>query len=145
MKRIGMFLFSLCLIFLHSNSFAFTDPKVGGTVTLKKGLESKLVPGGVLFVIAKKAGPDSGPGDRSPPIAVIKIERPKFPQAFVITAKNVMIPGTTLQGPLHVVARYSPTGDAMPAPGSIEGLDAKHPSVELGVKDLQIELSVVRP
>ncbi len=121
---------------------AFTDPKVGGLVTLKKGLEKKIVKGGVLFVIAKQAGPDSGPNDRTPPVAVIKIDNPTFPQAFVITQKNVMIAGTEFKGPFHVVARYSPIGDALAKSGSIQGMDPKNPSTELGNKNLNIELSV---
>lgn len=121
---------------------AFTDPKVGGLVTLKKGLEKKIVKGGVLFIYAKQAGPDSGPNDRTPPVAVIKVDNPTFPQAFVITQKNVMIAGTNFKGPFHVIARYSPTGDAMAKSGSIQGMDPKFPSTELGNKNLNIELNV---
>ena len=125
-----------------ASALAFTDPKVGGIVTLKKGLEKKIVKGGVLFVYAKQAGPDSGPNDRTPPVAVIKIDNPTFPQAFVITQKNVMIAGTEFKGPLHVIARYSPVGDAMAKAGSIQGMDPKNPSTDLGNKNLNIELNV---
>lgn len=125
-----------------TNSQAFTDPKVGGLVTIKKGLEKKLVKGGVLFIYAKQAGPDSGPNDRTPPVAVIRVENPTFPQAFVITQKNVMIPGSGFKGPLHVIARYSPIGDAMAKIGSIQGIDPKYPSTDLGNKNLNIELNV---
>lgn len=126
------------------SAFAFSDPKVGGLVTLAKGLEKNIVPGGVLYVFAKKAGPDSGPNDRTPPIAAVKIENPKFPQAFVITPKNVMIQGTEFKGPVHVIARYAPTGDAMSRPGVIDGFDPKFPSTELGNKNLKIELKIVK-
>lgn len=133
-----------CLFFLGLtvNSHAFTDPKVGGMVTLKPSLAKKIVKGGVLFVFAKKAGPDSGPNDRTPPVAVIKIENPSFPQAFVLTQKNAMIAGTPFTGPFHVIARYSPNGDAMRSPGSLEGMDNRFPSAELGNKDLKIELNI---
>ena len=130
----------LVQIILPVCSFAFTDPKVGGTVNLPKALEKSLKPQGVLFVYAKKAGPDSGPNDHQPPLAVIKIASPKFPQAFVITPKNVMIPGTPFEGPLHVIARYAPNGDAMSSPDSLEGIDPKFPVTELGNKNLQIQL-----
>jgi hypothetical protein len=130
----------LSLITLSAN--AYTDPKVGGMVTLKPELAKKIVKGGVLYVFAKKAGPDSGPNDRTPPVAVIKVLNPNFPQAFVITQKDVMIAGTPFSGPLHVVARYSPTGDAMRAPGALEGMDSRFPSVELGNKDLKIDLNI---
>jgi hypothetical protein len=136
-------LIAVIVLMFSVSAFAFIDPKVGGVVTLAKGLEKNIVPGGVLYVFAKKAGPDSGPNDRTPPIAVVKIENPKFPQAFVITPKNVMIQGTEFRGPVHVIARYAPTGDAMSRPGSIDGMDAKFPSTELGNKNLSIELKNV--
>lgn len=132
------------ILMFSVSSFAFSDPKVGGLVTLAKGLEKNIVPGGVLYVFAKKAGPDSGPNDRTPPIAAVKIENPKFPQAFVITPKNVMIQGTEFKGPVHVIARYAPTGDAMSRPGVIDGFDPKFPSTELGNKNLNIELKIVK-
>lgn len=136
-------LISLALLSMISFSAnAFTDAKVGGLVTLKPEFAKKIVKGGVLYVFAKKAGPDSGPNDRTPPVAVVKIANPSFPQAFVITQKNVMIAGTPFTGPLHVIARYSPSGDAMRAPGSLEGMDNRFPSVELGNKDLKIDLNI---
>lgn len=134
---------SIFLLMVSVSAFAFNDPKVGGSITLAKGLEKNIVHGGVLYVFAKKAGPDSGPNDRTPPIAVVRIENPKFPQAFVITPKNVMIQGSEFKGPVHVIARYSPTGDAMSRPGVIEGMDPKFPSTELGNKNLNIELKVL--
>lgn len=136
-------LFILLTLLISVNAMAFIDPKVGGTVTLAKGLEKNLTKTGVLYVFAKKAGPDSNPGDRTPPIAVIKIENPKFPQAFVISGKNVMMEGSTLAGPLHVIARYSLSGDALDKKGAIEGFDPKFPSTEVGNKNLNIELKTV--
>lgn len=133
----------ILLGFLSLNAFGFDDPKVGGVVTLGKGLEKNLTKTGVLYIFAKKAGPDSGPNDRTPPIAVIRVEHPKFPQAFVITPKNVMVAGTSFEGPVHVIARYSPTGDALVKSGAIEGIDPKFPSTELGNKNLTIELKVL--
>lgn len=127
---------------ISTSAFAYNDPKVGGIVTLKPAFAKKIVKGGVLYVFAKQAGPDSGPNDRTPPVAVIKIENPTFPQAFVLTQKNTMIAGTPFTGPFHVVARYSPNGDAMRAPGALEGMDNRHPSVNLGNKDLKIELNI---
>lgn len=136
-------LFVLVSLVLSVNALAFIDPKVGGTVTLAKNLEKNLTKNGVLYVFAKQAGPDSNPGDRTPPVAVIRIENPKFPQAFVISGKNVMIPGASLTGPLHVIARYSLSGDALDKKGAIEGFDPKFPSTEIGNKNLNIELKTV--
>lgn len=136
-------LFVMLSMILSVNALAFIDPKVGGTVILAKGLEKNLTAKGVLYVFAKQAGPDSNPGDRTPPVAVIKIENPKFPQAFVISGKNVMMEGGVLRGPLHVIARYSLSGDALDKKGAIEGFDSKFPSTEIGNKDLKIELKTV--
>jgi len=134
------------VVFLAIASFGalgFDDPKVGGTVALSKELEKSLNPNGVLFIIAKKAGPDSNPGDHSPPVAVLKIEHPKFPQAFVLTPRNVMMAGTEFTGPLHVIARYSQSGDALDKKGALEGFDAKFPSAEMGNKNLKIVLKTL--
>ena len=60
----------------------------------------------------------------------------------MITQKNVMIPGADFKGPLHVIARYSPSGDALNKAGAIEGMDPKFPSTDLGNKNLNIELNV---
>ncbi len=128
---------------LSLNVFAFNDPKVGGTVSVAKDLEKSLNPNGVLFIIAKKAGPDSNPGDHSPPVAVLKIEHPKFPQAFVLTPRNVMMVGTEFTGPLHVIARYSQSGDALDRKGALEGFDAQFPSTEMGNKNLKIVLKAL--
>lgn len=138
----SLFLAAVLSTLALSNVHAYTDPKVGGMVTLKKGLEKKITKNGVLFIFAKQAGPDSGPNDRTPPVAVIKVDRPTFPQAFVITQKNVMIAGSDFKGPLHVIARYSPSGDALNKTGAIEGMDPKFPSTDLGNKNLNIELNV---
>ena len=138
----NIFLTMMVSLFIATNANAYTDPKVGGLVTLKKGLEGKILKDGVLFIFAKQAGPDSGPNARTPPVAVIRIQNPTFPQAFVITQKNVMIPGSDFKGPLHVIARFNPSGDALNKSGAIEGMDPKFPSVELGNKKLNIELNI---
>jgi len=138
----NIFVTMMVSLFIATNANAYTDPKVGGLVTLKKGLESKITKNGVLFVFAKQAGPDSGPNDRTPPVAVIRIQNPTFPQAFVITQKNVMIPGAEFKGPLHVIARYSPSGDALNKAGAIQGQEPKFPSADLVNKNLKIDLNV---
>ena len=138
----NIFVTILVSLFISTNAMAYTDPKVGGLVSLKKGLENKITKTGVLYIFAKQAGPDSGPNDRTPPVAVIRVPNPTFPQAFVITQKNVMIAGSAFQGPFHVIARYSPSGDALTKSGAIEGMDPKFPSADLGNKNLKIELNV---
>ena len=134
---------SAIVLFLSAMVFsaqAFIDPKVGGVVTINKALEKTLNPNGVLYIFAKQAGPDSNPADHTPPVAVIKIDHPKFPQAFVLTPKNVMVQGTEFKGPFHVIARFSQSGDAIDKNGALEGFDPKFPSTDLGNKNLNIIL-----
>ena len=119
---------------------AFIDPKVGGTVFLTQGLEKNLVPNGVLFIIAKKIQTSPNSHEEKMPIAVLKVTNPRFPQAFVITEKHIIKPGASLRGPMHVIARYSPVGDALDQKGAIEGDDPRLPSTDVGNKDLNIEL-----
>lgn len=130
-------------LMLSVNAWSFIDPKIGGTITLAKGLEKNLTANGILFVFARKATPGSKPGDHSPPIAAIKIDHPKFPQAFSITGKNVMMEGASLEGQVHVIARYSLTGDALDKKGAIEGFDSKNKSVEVGNNNLNIVLKTI--
>jgi hypothetical protein len=123
------------------SSTAFGGSSVGGVVSLPKSLEKKLTPNGVLFVFAKKAGPGVSAANGQPPMAVLKIVNPKFPQNFVLTASNVMIAGTKFEGPVRVMARYSPSGDAISSPDSLEGIDLKNQSVALGTTNLKITLN----
>jgi hypothetical protein len=52
-----------------------------------------------------------------------------------------MMDGVEFEGPLDVTARWSQKGDAMPAPGDIEGV-AK--GVPIGARDVKIVLSEAR-
>ncbi len=130
----ALFLFSLL------SSLSFADSGVGGVVSLPKSLEKKLTPAGVLFVFAKKAVPGATAANGQPPMAVLKIANPKFPQTFILTSANVMIAGTKFEGPVRVMARYSPNGDAISSPDSLEGIDLKNQSAALGTTNLKIEL-----
>ena len=136
-------MFSLFLMLGILDAQAFIDPKVGGVVTIDKALEKKLNSNGALFIFAKKAGSDSSLADHTPPLAVIKILHPKFPQAFVLTPKNVIMEGMEFKGPLHVVARFSQSGDPIDKVGGFEGVDPKFLSAELGNKNLNIVLKAI--
>ncbi len=125
--------------FVNINSYAFIDPKIGGTIYLDSGLEKNLTPQGVLVVIAKPAG--SPP--QSSAIAMTKIKNPRFPQAFVITEKNLLVPGTSLKGALRIVARYTATSDIQNFKGGIEGFDPKFPITDVGNNNLNIQLSTL--
>lgn len=130
MKTIVM----LLLAFAAASSFAATG-EVSGTVTLAKGVQA--TPEAVLFIFAKKAGAAAGSGM---PVAVLRVPQPKFPYKFSLTETNVMAPGTPFEGPFSVYARLSPTGDAMDKSGP-QGTTANPAKpVNLGAKDLKIEL-----
>ncbi|MGZ3727543.1 MAG: c-type cytochrome biogenesis protein CcmI/CycH, partial [Pseudobdellovibrio sp.] len=84
--------------------------EISGTVDIAKEAKSKLTEKGVLFVFARGPGDDGTKG--MPPVAVLRIPNPQFPQAFTLTEANVMMPGAKFEGKLNVSARYSPSGDA---------------------------------
>ena len=54
-----------------------------------------------------------------------------------------MIAGTSLKGPLHIIARYSASGDALDKKGAMEGIDPKFPSADVGKKNLNIVLNTL--
>jgi hypothetical protein len=87
------------------------DP-VSGSVALAEGMEA---PSGTLFVIVRMAGVERGP-----PLAVKKIEDPRFPQAFQVGPGDVMMKGMPFTGPFSVQARLDGDGNAMTkAPGDL--------------------------
>ena len=116
----------LSLLFVIQVNASPTE--ISGEVTLAKG--AALKPGGVLFVIAKKAGTPM-------PSAVLRVPDPKLPYKFSLGAQHAMAPGTPFDGPFNISARYSPTGDAMDKSGP-EGSEAK--AVKVGTENLKIEL-----
>lgn len=79
-------------------------PSVRGVVRLSAPPPS----GAVLFVIARPRGIERGP-----PLAVKRVATPSFPQAFQLTAQDVMQPGRAFEGPLSITARLDQDGNAM--------------------------------
>ena len=56
-KMKNIFVTMMVSLFIATNANAYTDPKVGGLITLKKGLESKITKNGVLFILQNKQVP----------------------------------------------------------------------------------------
>ena len=79
---------------------------VRGNIRLAEGIEPTR--GAVLFVIARRRGAVGGP-----PLAVMRVANPEFPQAFELGPDQVMIPSLTFEGPLSVSARLDADGNAM--------------------------------
>jgi cytochrome c-type biogenesis protein CcmH len=84
--------------------------RVSGTITLGPGLS--VSPSDVLYVMAKSGAAT---------LAVRRVETPSFPYDFEISGGDSMAGDASFAGPVDVVARVSRTGDAIPAPGDIEG------------------------
>jgi hypothetical protein len=98
------------------------DPthRVKGVIKVHAKAKSRVSPGGTVFVIIKKAGPDGAPS--GPPVAVDKLTWGNGDLPFEMTEKQAMIAGTELTGDVVVTARYDQDGDALSKqPGDIVG------------------------
>ena len=91
----------LSMTFLNV-SFAQVKETVSGTVIVKGK-----APKGVLYIFAKKYN------SKMPmPLAVKKIESPKYPVKFELSKKDAMMRNFPFEGPFKITARVSPSGDA---------------------------------
>lgn len=99
---------------------------ISGTIEIKGE-----VPKGVLYVFAKKF---SG---MPMPLAVKRIENPKFPYQFTLSDADKMMKNMPFEGPFKVVARISPSGSATDKSG-IEVMTTE--PVKDGAKDLKLVL-----
>lgn len=87
-----------------------------GTITLAPELERKAPAGAILFIIARGA---QGGG---PPLAVKRVESPRFPLDFEIGPDDRMIEAMPFAGPLQLSARLDADGNAMTRnPGDLQG------------------------
>ena len=77
--------------------------------TIKLGSSNKR---GVLFIYARRFDQRRGP-----PIAVKRVNAPRFPYSFELNANNVMLKGTPFQGPMRIEAKLSPSGNAFDKSG----------------------------
>jgi hypothetical protein len=126
--------------FIAIISFAVMASQTGtvsGFVNLPNDLSHKITPAGVLYVFAKK-----NQANGQPPVAVIKIMNPKFPQKFSISAQNIMIGGSKFEGPLFISARYSPSGNPMSSSDSLESTTADLQAVKIGATNIQLNLAM---
>tara|TARA_B100001971_G_scaffold111191_1_gene102089 strand:+ start:29673 stop:30035 length:363 start_codon:yes stop_codon:yes gene_type:complete len=89
------------------------------------------IPKGVLYVFAKKF---SG---MPMPLAVKRIENPKFPLKFTLNDSDKMMKNMPFVGPFKVVARISPSGSATDKSGIEVSTTAP---VEDGEKELKLVL-----
>lgn len=103
---------------------------ISGTVEIAPALQSKAEGKPVLFLIARKGG-------GGPPLAVVRVANPRFPLAFEISKRNVMIPGVPFEGMVSLSARLDADGSAGPAgTGDLEGRTVR--PVRVGEKNVRI-------
>ena len=73
--------------------------------------KAKVPPGGVVFLVAKRPGPDGKPVD--PPLAVERLTYNGGELPFELGEAQAMIAGTELVGDVVVTAHYAQNGDAL--------------------------------
>ncbi len=107
-----------------------TGEVISGTIEIAPALRAKAAGKPVLFLIARKGG-------GGPPLAVVRVASPRFPLAFEISKRNVMIPGVPFEGVVTLSARLDADGSAGPASaGDLEGRTDQ--PVRVGAKDVRI-------
>ena len=103
---------------------------ISGTIDVAPALRAKAEGKPVLFLIARKGG-------GGPPLAVVRVANPRFPLAFEISKRNVMIPGVPFEGMVTLSARLDADGSAGPAgAGDLEGRTTQ--PVRVGQKNVRI-------
>ncbi len=108
---------------------------IAGQVTIAPALAAKVSATDVLFVIVRR--PQGPPR----PIAVKRIDGPRFPVSFEITKNDVMVEGSELRGMVDVVARLDKDGRAgPPQSGDLEGQFDKNPTL-VGARDIEIVIN----
>lgn len=110
---------------------------IAGQVTIAPALAAKVSATDVLFVIVRR--PQGPPR----PIAVKRIDGPRFPMSFEITNNDVMVEGSELRGMVDVVARLDKDGRAGPPQnGDLEGQFDKNPTL-VGARNIEIVIDKV--
>lgn len=103
---------------------------ISGVIEIAPALRDKARGKPVLFLIARKGG-------GGPPLAVVRVANPRFPLAFEISKRNVMIPGVPFEGVVTLSARLDADGSAGPVSGGdMEGRTVQ--PVRVGQKNVRI-------
>ncbi|MGZ9130655.1 MAG: c-type cytochrome biogenesis protein CcmI/CycH, partial [Candidatus Binatia bacterium] len=112
---------------------ASSGQTISGTIAIDAKLKSNLDPNAALFIIARPAGNPGGP-----PLAVKKIDKPKFPLQYSLSQENVMMQGTPFSGKINVTVRLDKDGNPTSrGAGDLTGEYKKNPA-EVGVKNVDI-------
>ena len=88
---------------------------IQGIVTVAEALSSRVPAGAVLFLIARS-------GASGPPLAVKRIDSPRFPLDFTIGPDDRMITAMPFAGPIRLTARVDSDGNVTTrTPGDLQG------------------------
>lgn len=110
---------------------AHAGDAIAGTVRLSPKLAAG--PGDVLYLIAKQGATT---------LAVQRIEAPRFPLEFSLSAADAMVSGVAFEGSVDVVARLSRSGDAIPSSGDLEGVTK---GVSIPASGVELTIDTARP
>lgn len=106
---------------------------ISGKITVDAKLQSKVEPQAVLFIIARAAGAAGGP-----PLAVKKIDKPRFPLSYSLGPANVMVQGMAFAGKINISVRLDKDGNPTTrGAGDMTGEYKKNPA-EVGSKNSDI-------
>ncbi|MGH7165974.1 MAG: c-type cytochrome biogenesis protein CcmI/CycH [Nitrospiraceae bacterium] len=108
---------------------------IAGLVAIVPALAEKISATDVLFIMVRR--PQGSPR----PVAVKRIEGPRFPVTFEITNQDVMVEGAELRGMVDIVARLDKDGQAgPPQAGDLEGRYERNPTL-VGARDVEIVIA----
>ena len=118
------------------NLIASSGKNISGKIELSAELKSKIKPGDIVMVIARK------PGERMP-VAVLKVPASDFPMSFALNDSLAMNPSAPLSQltEANVEVRISKTGMARPEPGD---LISTAQTIQVGAKDVRLLVNQVR-
>ena len=107
---------------------------VAGTVRIAPALASRALPTDILYLIARSHSTKTV-------VAVRRETSVRFPHAFELSAADAMVADQPFVGPFDITARLSRSGDAIPAPGDLEGTTA---GVAEGARTVSVVIEKVR-
>ncbi|QWD81171.1 c-type cytochrome biogenesis protein CcmI [Polynucleobacter sp. MWH-S4W17] len=113
-----------------------TGKGIGGKIELSADLKSKIKPGDIVMVIARK------PGERMP-VAVLKVPATDFPMSFILNDSLAMNPSAPLSqlSEASIEARISKTGMAKPEVGD---LISSVQTIKIGTTNVRLLVDQVR-
>ena len=113
---------------------AASSASIQGRITLAAGLRAQAAPDDTLFVFAR---PVAG---AKAPLAILRKQVKDLPLDFTLDDRLAMSPALRLSSvrEVHVGARISKSGNAMPQAGDLQGLTA---AVPVGTRGVQLEIA----